>query len=415
MQELRLVLIIVGALAIAALLLHGLWSSRKEKPAKFGEKPLGKLGEESSVDADGFDQDGVGSVRVVHPDHPSREKASRKEPEFHFGDKPEADPLMAPAQPAPRTEPDRPAMTVNASAAAPETPQTAAAVQAEPAIASTNSHHSADPAVPQAMTPELMPDTTEAQVEVVVQKSVQESVQEPAQTSVLASASEAAPVSDPITAQTAEGSAAPAQTESQAEFVEVQASSEALSPTPEVDEATMTAVTSAEETVAEPVVDPDVQVEADVQAVADTADESTETLPPDYLVLNVHARRGQIIRGSALFSCLEANGLLFGENAVYHRHADPAGTGPIIYSVTNMVNPGHFPGHDDPAFETPGVAFYLMLPCPGRADNNFNQMLLTVQRVADELGADILDHERALITPHRIESYREKAKRYTRA
>ena len=66
MQELRYILVALGGIAIAALLIHGLWSNRKNRQAPIKEKPLGRMESKSrDRDNDAFDSDGIGQVRVV--------------------------------------------------------------------------------------------------------------------------------------------------------------------------------------------------------------------------------------------------------------------------------------------------------------------------------------------------------------
>jgi cell division protein ZipA len=66
MQELRYILVALGGIAIAALLIHGLWSNRKNRQAPIKEKPLGRMESKSRErDNDAFDSDGIGQVRVV--------------------------------------------------------------------------------------------------------------------------------------------------------------------------------------------------------------------------------------------------------------------------------------------------------------------------------------------------------------
>ncbi|MCD9500648.1 cell division protein ZipA [Photobacterium phosphoreum] len=437
MQELRLVLIIVGALAIAALLFHGLWTSRKEKPAKFGEKPLSKI-DEVNLDSQDIVQESVSDVRVVNstpevteaksnqPDVTATKPVSkRKEPGFSFGERPQHDPLLGEtAAPSVNTAPKvatheriEPQMHIGSAPQPAVAPQPTVAVQS---VAAPQPIVAAQPVVaPQptvAAQPVVAPQpTVAAQPVVAPQPTVAAQPVVAPQPTVAAQ-----PVAAPQPTVAAQPVVAPQPTVAAQPVAAPQPIVAAQSvPTPiftpvvEDDVKPQEPVTKAAiiETVTTIIPEPEITPEPEVILEPEVLPEP-EPLPPTYLSVCVHARKGKVLRGPSLFACLERNGLIFGENSVFHRHADLAGTEPVIFSVTNLLNPGTFPETNYQHFETPGIGFFLMLPCYGKASSNFNMMLQTAQQIADQLNADVMDQDRVMITPNRIAAYREKSVKY---
>jgi cell division protein ZipA len=135
---------------------------------------------------------------------------------------------------------------------------------------------------------------------------------------------------------------------------------------------------------------------------------------PEVFMLNVVALDKQGFRGDDILEILLACDLRFGDMNFFHRHEFEAGRGAIQFSVANMMQPGVFDIDNMADMTTPGLVFFLTLPGPEDMIKAYNYMLETAQTVARNLGADVLDESRSVLTKQTMEHGRQKIRELER-
>ncbi len=147
--------------------------------------------------------------------------------------------------------------------------------------------------------------------------------------------------------------------------------------------------------------------DADV-ASAQESSRRNRAVDPEVFMVNVVSREADGFKGEDILHILLACDLRFGEMNFFHRHEREAGRGPIQFSVANMVQPGVFDIDNMSDFSTSGLVFFLSLPGPDDMMQAFDYMLETAQAVARNLGGDVLDETRSVITKQTLEHARQK-------
>ena len=370
MQELRYILVALGGIAIAALLIHGLWSNRKNRQAPIKEKPLGRMESKSrDRDSDAFDSDGIGQVRVVSG-------GRRAEPKLRSDEAHQPEPRRAATVPAfdEDEDDDLPPPVVRKPALRPVTPPPVYEEEDE------YEEPSAEPVEEVPAAPVRKPAQVIRRTPVHRSRPQREPMMQPLDDE---------PLVEPAYAQAPTFGAREPAPQQQARYAQPAPAYEE----PDYDD--------------EPAYEEPVQVAEPVQEQP-----PVEKIWQDVYVINLMARPGHDLQGATLLSSLLALGFKFGEMDIFHRHEDLNGKGEVLFSMINMVKPGTFNPYRMEQFSTPGVSLFMQLPLRSNAAFAFEHMLQAADQLASDLDAMLTDASRSPLSDDDIARYRHELAAY---
>ena len=163
---------------------------------------------------------------------------------------------------------------------------------------------------------------------------------------------------------------------------------------------------------------------ANAEPVADKPAKSSQSepakaeqdLPPveEVLVINVVSRDEQGFVGSALHQSILESGLRFGDMNIFHRHESMSGNGDVLFSMANALKPGVFDLHEMDQGHVRAVSFFMGLPGPRHPKQALDLMIAAARKLSHELGGDLKDEQRSVLTAQTIEHYRQRIAEFER-
>lgn len=143
-------------------------------------------------------------------------------------------------------------------------------------------------------------------------------------------------------------------------------------------------------------------------------DASVSGVDTEVVILHVMSRDAKGFSGKDILEILLACDLRFGDMNFFHRHEQQAGRGPIQFSVANMLQPGVFDIDNMDGMYTRGLVFFVTLPGPEDMIQAFDYMLETARVVARNLGGELLDESRSVLTQQAVEHSRQQIRELER-
>lgn len=159
---------------------------------------------------------------------------------------------------------------------------------------------------------------------------------------------------------------------------------------------------------AEPTLDSEDSVFSETPSEPEPATSSEPEVPDEMLLaLTVMASENALFNGKAVRNALNEQDLHFGEMQVYHRFSTHS-RNRIIFSVANVLDPGHLIPDRMLALQTPGLMLFTQLPGPINGMAMFDAMYECAQQLATRLDGHVCDQHRQPLTENALENLRNR-------
>lgn len=140
-------------------------------------------------------------------------------------------------------------------------------------------------------------------------------------------------------------------------------------------------------------------------------------IEPLIISLTMMAPQDMTFHPRYLKQTLDDCGMSYGDMNIYHYYRRPISElepnrGQRLFSIANLLEPGHFDPVDIDTYRTPGVALFLQLPGPIDGVLAFEKMHQMGEVLAKRLSGILCDNKRNKITPQSITHIKDEISEY---
>lgn len=152
-------------------------------------------------------------------------------------------------------------------------------------------------------------------------------------------------------------------------------------------------------------IEPAATQQANFSAASESAETGTESM---LLVMYVMAPRGMAFTGEGIKQVMDELGLEHDEQRIFHYKQH----GQSVFGLANAIEPGVFDPDTLHELITPGIVMFMQLPGPLECRQAFDKMLSTGQALARQLGGELHDEQRSVMTQQTITHLKEQVEAY---